>query len=147
MRRKHSAKELHDRKMRQLFRRADVNKNGFISLDEFKEVMHEKQLKLWLSSMELDIHDLEKAFYLLDTALGERDSQVSCEELIAGCARLRGFARSIDMAHLSVEIETVQNMVRTLQDMISPKSNENERKVDELAKVEELKIKARSAIC
>merc|ERR1712187_308549 len=51
-------------------------------------------MKAWLAAMDMDVHDAALVFDLVD----DGDSSMSMDELVRGFARLKGAARSLDLA-------------------------------------------------
>mmetsp|Transcript_114107 Transcript_114107/g.227063 ORF Transcript_114107/g.227063 Transcript_114107/m.227063 type:complete len:544 (-) Transcript_114107:882-2513(-) len=81
------------RKMTKLFKYADNDGDGSLDQKEFQKVMDEEVVRKWLSSMGLDVDDVETLFELFAGG----DSKVTAEELVVGAGRLKGSARSIDL--------------------------------------------------
>jgi len=102
VRQKEKAVATHAKKMKQLFAHADQSGHGFLSLQEFQHVVMEPAVQTWLASMELDTGDADTLYRLID----DGDGRLSADELIAGVAKLKGAARSIDMAILMRELLT-----------------------------------------
>merc|ERR1712038_2229406 len=94
MMQKTRAASAHVHKMRRLFQQADTSGDGYINLDEFKTVLSDTSVRLWLASMDMEVGDAERLFLLIDNG----DGLISADELIAGVSRLKGSARSIDLA-------------------------------------------------
>eukprot|EP00403_Amphidinium_massartii_P016482 CAMPEP_0178420706 /NCGR_PEP_ID=MMETSP0689_2-20121128/26270_1 /TAXON_ID=160604 /ORGANISM="Amphidinium massartii, Strain CS-259" /LENGTH=841 /DNA_ID=CAMNT_0020042195 /DNA_START=73 /DNA_END=2597 /DNA_ORIENTATION=- len=105
VRQKHTAIRLHERKMQGFFEAADTSGDGFLSAEEFKEVLARVEVQTWLASMELDAKDVDNVFNLLDEGSG----LVSMRQLIEGVARLKGTARSIDLVNLMVLFNHLQD--------------------------------------
>jgi len=96
LRTRQKAVATHVDKMRQFFEEADTSRDGRIDFEEFQAIMQNKEVKIWLSAMELDVRDVRQLFDLLDRT-GDSDGTLSAEELVMGIAKLRGPARSIDI--------------------------------------------------
>jgi len=111
--------QTHKMKMRRFFNLADKSKNGSIDFEEFKEMTAHKEVSAWLSSMELDVSDPKKLFNLIDGGL-KRDGTVSLEELIYGVGRLKGPARSQDVACIMEEVKDLKRLL--LQQGVYPSS-------------------------
>eukprot|EP00928_Gymnodinium_smaydae_P024163 TRINITY_DN19642_c0_g1_i1.p1 TRINITY_DN19642_c0_g1~~TRINITY_DN19642_c0_g1_i1.p1 ORF type:complete len:560 (-),score=111.03 TRINITY_DN19642_c0_g1_i1:240-1877(-) len=97
VRRKEKMARFHLRKMMDLWKEADNSDDGKISKQEWCELLEDKSIKTWLSSMELETRDAELVFRLIDES---DDGEVSFAELVAGVARLKGSARSLDLLAL-----------------------------------------------
>lgn len=96
LRQKERAVRIHSQKMRLLFAHADASQDGMVSLEEFRQVLSDPDLKTWLGSMDLDSSDVDQLFELLDNG----DGHLSVDELIKGVGKLKGAARGIDLTML-----------------------------------------------
>merc|ERR1719223_2026621 len=65
MQKERSAKT-HRQKMMSLFEHADVDFDGSLTIEEFNRVVNDPQVKTWLSSMGLDVDDVDTLFRLID---------------------------------------------------------------------------------
>eukprot|EP00404_Azadinium_spinosum_P026029 CAMPEP_0180672918 /NCGR_PEP_ID=MMETSP1037_2-20121125/65406_1 /TAXON_ID=632150 /ORGANISM="Azadinium spinosum, Strain 3D9" /LENGTH=240 /DNA_ID=CAMNT_0022702129 /DNA_START=61 /DNA_END=780 /DNA_ORIENTATION=- len=97
-----------------LFSEADESGDGFLSREEFQEVLSDTRVKAWLSAMELEVRDAEVLFDLVD----DGDHRISAEELVHGFARLKGNARSLDLAILLHELHRLETRVVALGDNV-----------------------------
>jgi len=93
---KMKAQEDYVRKLKALFWQLDTSGDGLISWDEFQCMMTNSHLKTWLSALEIDPHDLQQFFELLD----DGDGQLTINEFVGGISRLKGYAKAVDMAQL-----------------------------------------------
>eukprot|EP00928_Gymnodinium_smaydae_P100683 TRINITY_DN9934_c0_g1_i1.p1 TRINITY_DN9934_c0_g1~~TRINITY_DN9934_c0_g1_i1.p1 ORF type:complete len:194 (-),score=32.06 TRINITY_DN9934_c0_g1_i1:25-561(-) len=100
VRRKQTASEYHRRKMKQLWKEADLSADGEITLTKWQALLEDPGVKTWLSSMELDARDAALVFKLIDES---NDGTVSFEELVQGVSKLKGAARSIDLHALALD--------------------------------------------
>jgi hypothetical protein len=88
------AQMVHRRKMQKLLKLADTNNDGFLSFEEFADVLDSNAaVKLWLEAMDMETRDAKLLFRLLDR---NNDNSLSVEELTAGFSKLKGIARSVD---------------------------------------------------
>merc|ERR550532_2117622 len=94
---KERAKKTHMKKIGALFDLADADGDGQIELAEFKEVLADKEVRTWLAAMELDIHDDDELFNLLDI---DDSGSITADELVTGVSRLKGSAKNYDMVAL-----------------------------------------------
>jgi len=83
----------HERKMTNLFKHADHDGDGSLDLEEFSKIMDDPIVRKWLSSMGLEVDDVDRLFETLNGG----DGKVTGSELVAGAGRLKGSARSIDL--------------------------------------------------
>lgn len=95
---KEGERRVHHQKMMRLLGAADTDGDGEINKEEFVAICGQPDVNKWLGAMGLRASDSEGLFDLMDP---DGDGTVEPEELVAGTNRLRGPARSLDLAHLS----------------------------------------------
>jgi len=78
----------------------DSNNDSGISLHEFDKAMQSPANRLRFENLDLNVQDARKLIVLLDL---DKTGQVPIGSFIMGCLRLRGSARSIDLATLLFE--------------------------------------------
>ncbi|CAE8686333.1 unnamed protein product [Polarella glacialis] len=111
----------HMRKMKLLFSEADTSGDGFLSYEEFAEVVHDARVRSWLSAMELDVTDSKLVFDLLirsnpdSSPPGKQDGELSAEDLVRGVSKLKGSARSLDMATLMMKMGSMDAALQELR--------------------------------
>jgi len=104
--------EGYNRKLKMLFSALDKNTDNNLSRTEFDAVKEDADLKAWMSALDIEPTDLENLFSLLDSG----DGMVSVEEFLMGASRVRGHAKSIDMAQL---LSLMLRLERTVTDIRS----------------------------
>lgn len=102
LRQKQKAFAAHSAKMRKLLQAADQSGDGTVDLEEWREILIDPEVKTWLASMELVTNDADTLFHLIDAS---GTGTVDGEELINGVAKLKGYARSIDMHAVMLQIQ------------------------------------------
>jgi len=107
----------HTKKMKALFEHADSSGDGFLDKNEFKSVMALPSVRTWLAAMELDVDDVDHLFTLID----DGDEMLSAQELVQGVARLKGTARSIDVATMAHKQDQIQEILQQLHSMLNEK--------------------------
>ncbi|CAE7339725.1 CACNA1G [Symbiodinium pilosum] len=86
------------RQLRLLFRNADLNQDGDLTMEEFDRFLDDTdKSKYFLSALGMEAQEARGLFLLLDTT---ECSKVSFDELLDGVLRLRGAAQAIDLATL-----------------------------------------------
>ncbi|CAK9079066.1 Voltage-dependent N-type calcium channel subunit alpha-1B [Durusdinium trenchii] len=80
-----------------LLRSATLRRSGSLTLAELEEHLGDPAVQAYFASMELSITDVWSFFKLLDSDL---EAEISPETFFEGCQRLKGFARSLDLAKL-----------------------------------------------
>eukprot|EP00439_Symbiodinium_sp_Y106_P076495 s326_g15.t1 len=83
-------------KLQNMFLALDTSGDGLLSWDEFNEAISSPKMAFWMSQLELESSDLKSLFTLLDGG----DGLISVNEFMEGATRLRGPAKSIDVAKL-----------------------------------------------
>jgi hypothetical protein len=99
-------------KLTEFFLRADEDGSGQIDQQELQKVLDNKKVEEWLGAMGLDLSDIKKVFSMLDT---DGDGQLSCDELLQGCAMLKKPPRAIDVAAVHMLLEDVSTRVAALK--------------------------------
>ncbi|CAK0900276.1 unnamed protein product [Prorocentrum cordatum] len=102
------AVRLHKQKMLRLFRAADDTGDGLLDIKEFSSAMGDRDVQMWMASMELDVSDAPRVFSLVDK---DGDGVLTPEELARGVASLKGAARSIDLQILRKELESLRTFI------------------------------------
>jgi hypothetical protein len=80
-----------------LFQIADQDHSAEISWQEFEEHLQDKAMDEYFKAIDLSRRDAQQLFKLLDT---DQSGTISVEEFVRGCLRLKGPARSVDLAAL-----------------------------------------------
>jgi len=107
---KMKAKKKYAEEMLDFFHAADQSNDGYLTLDEFQQMLDDDRVKTWLSLMEIDILEISEFFYLL---AGE-DGLVSPQEFVRGILRCKGMARSQDVIAI---LHSTHRMHRELSEM------------------------------
>jgi len=81
--------------MQQLFRLGDLDHSGTINWEEFEVQLKEPQMQEYLKNIDIDPNEARDLFHLLDI---EDTGEIEIEDLVDGCMRLHGAAKSIDLA-------------------------------------------------
>jgi len=90
--------------MQQVFEELDTNDSGALSLEEFEKHIEDEKLTAFLGSFDLDVSQVRTLFTLLDV---DRTGEVDLDEFVSGCLRLKGGAKSLDMAILKYQVEWI----------------------------------------
>jgi hypothetical protein len=101
--------ELYSRKIEKLFLAADADHKGIINFEEFLHVVEDKEISLWMSSLDLPVRDPKTLFELLDE---NKTGFLATDGFIRGVLRLRGGAKTFDIVSLG---EQVQALRRTIE--------------------------------
>mmetsp|Transcript_24947 Transcript_24947/g.48655 ORF Transcript_24947/g.48655 Transcript_24947/m.48655 type:complete len:751 (+) Transcript_24947:81-2333(+) len=90
--------------MQRVFEELDTNSSGTLTLEEFEKQMEDENVLTFLSTLELDIDQVKTLLCLLDR---DQNGEVDVDEFITGCIRLKGGAKSLDMAILQYQVEWI----------------------------------------
>eukprot|EP00811_Abedinium_folium_P036035 NODE_8781_length_1470_cov_10.174981.p1 GENE.NODE_8781_length_1470_cov_10.174981~~NODE_8781_length_1470_cov_10.174981.p1 ORF type:complete len:458 (-),score=91.29 NODE_8781_length_1470_cov_10.174981:96-1418(-) len=104
----------HATKMKLLMTRLDSSNDGVLDRLEFSRLLDDNQLKTWLSSMDVEVNDPLLLYDLVDNG----DGQMTVDELTRGIARLRGPARSIDLAALNARAQDLRERLIRIEDTV-----------------------------
>lgn len=89
-----------------MFIAADEDGSSGISWDEFEKHIDDPAMDSFFRSLELSRKDAKDLFRLLDC---DNSGSLTVEEFVRGCMRLRGPARSVDLAALVYDFNTRMN--------------------------------------
>mmetsp|Transcript_23482 Transcript_23482/g.51945 ORF Transcript_23482/g.51945 Transcript_23482/m.51945 type:complete len:627 (+) Transcript_23482:38-1918(+) len=101
-------------KLREFFMEADTSGDGALSLEEFKEIIANPKVKSWLQVLELEVHESEDIFGLIDEGKGH----ITVEEFMNGVARLKGHSRSVDIIAIQRELKKLDHIHAHLTDLV-----------------------------
>lgn len=86
--------------MKSIFEEVDVDQTGTITWDKFREYIQNEHVQAYFATHQLDTSDARELFNLLDE---DGKAEVKIEDFIMGCMKLRGQAKSSDVATLMRE--------------------------------------------
>jgi hypothetical protein len=89
------------------------NEGEGLTLDVFEQHLQEQTVREYFALLELDTSDAFGLFKLLDE---DGSGQIDAEEFVDGCLRLKGSARSIDLAKMGREIRSLANVIAMIHD-------------------------------
>eukprot|EP00747_Dinoflagellata_sp_TGD_P015628 gnl/TRDRNA2_/TRDRNA2_124467_c1_seq1.p1 gnl/TRDRNA2_/TRDRNA2_124467_c1~~gnl/TRDRNA2_/TRDRNA2_124467_c1_seq1.p1 ORF type:complete len:234 (-),score=22.73 gnl/TRDRNA2_/TRDRNA2_124467_c1_seq1:82-783(-) len=93
---KSRAKKLLVKQLKRIFEELDFSGDGLVAWPEFEVLLHDDELKMWLSTLEIDVRDLELLFKMLD----DGDGHINIDEFIRGVHDTMGPAKSSDVVKL-----------------------------------------------
>merc|ERR1712032_280102 len=101
-------KEAYVEKIKLCFQELDVGKNGTVGLQEFEQAVSDPKVVVLINALGLDITDVQTLFLLLDR---DQSGIIDIEEFLVGCLRLKGEARTLEIAKLQIEVEFLVHAV------------------------------------
>eukprot|EP00928_Gymnodinium_smaydae_P020699 TRINITY_DN18009_c1_g2_i1.p1 TRINITY_DN18009_c1_g2~~TRINITY_DN18009_c1_g2_i1.p1 ORF type:complete len:635 (+),score=101.23 TRINITY_DN18009_c1_g2_i1:30-1934(+) len=102
--------------MQRVFDELDTNGSGTLSLGEFEQQMDDEHILSFLSTLAIDVKQVRTLLMLLDR---NQDGEVDIEEFINGCLRLKGEAKSLDMAILQFQVEWLVHNTSSLRQLVA----------------------------
>lgn len=88
------------KQIQNLFTEVDTDGSGTVSWEELKTNLLDERVLTYFSLLQIDIAEAKGLFQLLDV---DASGSVGIDEFVMGCMRLKGAARSIDLAHMLYE--------------------------------------------
>jgi len=110
-------KERYITEMRELFMEMDADGSGTVSPEEIKEYFEEPRVRSYFQALGLDPADTGRLFHLID---GDASGEISVDEFLDGCLRLKGGARSIDVHALMYECKRLEHKQTELLQLLDP---------------------------
>eukprot|EP00429_Kryptoperidinium_foliaceum_P011731 CAMPEP_0176040438 /NCGR_PEP_ID=MMETSP0120_2-20121206/20051_1 /TAXON_ID=160619 /ORGANISM="Kryptoperidinium foliaceum, Strain CCMP 1326" /LENGTH=582 /DNA_ID=CAMNT_0017373835 /DNA_START=12 /DNA_END=1757 /DNA_ORIENTATION=- len=110
-----SAKVKMARKLEKLFALVDTSQDGYISIDEFRNVVQLPTAQLYFTALDLQIGQACDLFALLDNG----DGKVDLDEFCEGVMRLKGQARAVDMIVVMRDCTAIARKVAHLETLIT----------------------------
>lgn len=109
-------------KMREFFDKLDTDSTGFLTWQEFSEVLRKPELRSWMATLELETYDLVNLFHMID----DGDGAITVAEFLDGAIRLRGVAKSLDLAQVLSTTRRVDAKLEACLMAIQKLSGEND---------------------
>jgi len=100
--------------MRTIFEEVDDEKNGRITWQKFRDYLRSDRAQAFLATQQLDTSDAARLFRLMEV---DDAGAVSVEEFALGCMRLRGPAKSSDVAYLLREAKVQRKNAKVLRNL------------------------------
>eukprot|EP00746_Dinoflagellata_sp_MGD_P089898 gnl/MRDRNA2_/MRDRNA2_35467_c0_seq1.p1 gnl/MRDRNA2_/MRDRNA2_35467_c0~~gnl/MRDRNA2_/MRDRNA2_35467_c0_seq1.p1 ORF type:complete len:828 (-),score=145.53 gnl/MRDRNA2_/MRDRNA2_35467_c0_seq1:382-2865(-) len=93
----------HIQHVRRVFKRADVNKNGYLTKQEFMDHFNDPFVHAFFQGLGLDLDSVtpDQLFGLLDF---NGDGDISWEEFVYGCSTFKGAAKNLDLLKLKHDV-------------------------------------------
>jgi len=95
-----SKRQAYQKSLRAFFDAMDKNATGCITLGDFERAMKDEEMQAHFHTLEMDTNDAWALFKLIDT---DRSGLISKDEFIHGCEWLKGTAKGVELAKMSLE--------------------------------------------
>mmetsp|Transcript_78570 Transcript_78570/g.254018 ORF Transcript_78570/g.254018 Transcript_78570/m.254018 type:complete len:682 (+) Transcript_78570:127-2172(+) len=109
-------KELYLKAAHEIFLDLDKDGSNELTIEEFKHAVKDKNIIAYFNALELDFTDVMTLFVLLDR---DQSGAIPLEEFLRGCMRLKGEAKSLDLAKLQYESEWLMHNMKTLLNQVT----------------------------
>lgn len=91
--------------LREIFEGADEDGNGMLTLSEVQKAINKPEIYNKLKMIEFPVEDPKQVFMLLDY---DNTCELSIDEFISGCIRMKGTAKSKDLLAAQVAVDTMK---------------------------------------
>lgn len=98
--------------LREIFEYADRDHNGSLTEEEFRSAIRQPEVQRKLKLIELPVADAEELFAILDH---DGSGELSVEEFIGGCVRLKGPAKSKDLLAVQMNLVSLIERLDTIE--------------------------------
>jgi len=115
--------------LRELFEEFDEDESGSISWKEFEKHVVSPEVGAYLRALDLEATQVEGLFKLLDT---NKEGTVDIDEFVMGCLRLKGSAKTVDVATIMYEQKKMQSKVMGILRYIQSHCNSIESSVNKM---------------
>jgi len=93
-------------KVRRLFFAADKSNDGRISLEEFEQFLALKEVRAYMSLLDVSTLDVQSLFDVLKNT-GGTSNDIGYDDFFTGIMKCRGPARSVDMISLQRDLKKI----------------------------------------
>merc|ERR1712083_578712 len=88
-----------------MFENINSTRSGELTIAELEEHVHDEAVQAYFSHLNLEIERAWDIFRIIDR---DRSGTVSIEEFVGGCLRLRGPAKTMDLAQVTYDMKSFQ---------------------------------------
>lgn len=109
-------KKIFVQRLNSLFEELDSSHDGSITLAEFRAHLQNEHMQALLQTFDIDDTDAWTLFKLLDSDEG---GSVDLDEFVEGCIKLKGHAKSIQIAELMCQHKWMMDKLSEIMDIVS----------------------------
>jgi len=111
-----AVKQLHKKaaqvqSLRNIFKEMDSENCSVVSLQDFQQALSQQKMSSFLESMGISTEDIWSLFMIMDS---DGSGLVDVEEFVAGCMKLCGPAKSLQLAMMSYENKLTRQAIKKL---------------------------------
>eukprot|EP00747_Dinoflagellata_sp_TGD_P006620 gnl/TRDRNA2_/TRDRNA2_116284_c3_seq1.p1 gnl/TRDRNA2_/TRDRNA2_116284_c3~~gnl/TRDRNA2_/TRDRNA2_116284_c3_seq1.p1 ORF type:complete len:376 (+),score=66.78 gnl/TRDRNA2_/TRDRNA2_116284_c3_seq1:130-1128(+) len=134
-------KESYMKELRALFYEADMDDSGSLSWDEFEDHLQDERVQAYLRTLDLDVTEARNLFDLIDI---HGTTEVSIDDFVSGCMRLKGAAKSIDVCTILFESRKSMKALREFSQLAESHFRRLERSLDITASLPDVDVDDRA---
>mmetsp|Transcript_107219 Transcript_107219/g.345961 ORF Transcript_107219/g.345961 Transcript_107219/m.345961 type:complete len:668 (+) Transcript_107219:52-2055(+) len=97
--------------MKRIFEEADADGSGSICWEEFKKYLQDDRVKAYLATQQLDAFDARLFFDILTEG---KSDELTIEDFLVGCQRLKGMARSVELVAVLQETRAMHRRLKVV---------------------------------
>merc|ERR1719356_322959 len=101
--------------MKTIFEEMDTDGTGCLTLQEFERRLDDERVIAYFNALKLDVSDARTLFTLLDY---DQSGEIAVDEFLAGCHKLKGESRSLDIAIMQYEIRWLKEAFLGFADFV-----------------------------
>jgi len=94
--------------LKTLFREADADNSGYISVTEFQLYCEREDVQEFFATMDMPMEETKDIFHVFDV---NRSGRVNIDAFVNGCLRVKGHAKNLDILHI---LDAVQKVAKNL---------------------------------
>jgi len=120
MMRKEQNKAALAQKLQDVFEELDDSGDGVVNQYEFDQLMTDTIMQKYLSTLDVDINDMQVLFRILD----DGDGNISLDEFCKGVVMVKGQAKAIDMIRVEKSVIRIENKINHAVKHLTQKESE-----------------------
>lgn len=132
--------------LREFFEQSDEDGSGTLTLEEVQQAMKDPEAMNKLKLIDLPLEDPMEIFTLLDV---DQSGELSIDEFISGCMRIKGNAKSKDLLAVQIAVDTLGSKFHELSQALETAGNKimklDERTAEMMMKCEMVFLPEREA--
>jgi voltage-gated sodium channel len=132
--------------LREFFEQSDEDGSGTLTVEEVQQAMKDPEAMNKLKLIDLPLEDPNEIFALLDV---DQSGELSIDEFISGCMRIKGNARSKDLLAVQIAVDTLGSKFSDLNHALETAGDKimklDERTAEMMMKCEKVFLPEREA--
>merc|ERR1712061_336858 len=99
------------------FEEMDRSESGVLTMQDFEDRLKDERVVAYFNAMMLDVGDAQTLFMLLDF---DNSGEIVIDEFLAGCWKLQGQSRALDLAIMQMQISYLKEVVGRIAESVLP---------------------------